>query len=141
MLSVWVAGLGSEVLAAGTVEIFLGEKRATLSLLPIREREYLPLDKTVKVLQGRYRELSGRRVEVMVEGISFLLREGIDKVSRDGREQISLSAPILFVRGEWAVPMDLFSIFLRSKYGDKVWWDKEGRRVRVGQTSYSVIRL
>jgi len=141
LLFLFVAVLACDSPAAGTIEVFMGEKKTIIPLVPVMEREYLPLDHTLKIIQAKYQELPGRRVKVLLEGIPFLLREGLAKVSREGTENISLSAPVLIFRGEWAIPMDLFSFLLKIRYGDKVWWDKEGRRVRVGQTACSFISL
>jgi N-acetylmuramoyl-L-alanine amidase len=70
----------------------------------------------------------------------LLLREGSSKAHFPD-EEISLSASPLLLKSGWVIPVDLFSLLLKRRYGDKVWWDREGRRVRVGQNAYSVVGL
>lgn len=136
-----IIALASESSASGAIEVFQGEKRVVISSIPVRDRQYLPLDQILQVLQAKCQDLPGKRVRIVLGGASFVLSEGVPKVRAEGGENISLSASPAHLKPGWAIPIDLFSYLLKKKYGEKIWWDRDGRRVRVGQTPASVIGL
>lgn len=137
----FVLFLTSQSSASESLQVLTGERKLEIPLLSIAGGRYLPLDQVNKVTGARSQDLPGKRIQVLIGRVPFILTEGSAKVIW-GKEEVTLSSAPLLLNAGWAIPFELFSFFLQRKYGDFVWWDKEeGRWVRVGQVDYSVRHL
>ena len=132
--------LASQSSASESLQVLMGERKLEIPLLFVAGCRYLALDQVNKVTGARCQDLPVKRIQVLIGGVPFILKEGSARVIW-GKEETTLSSAPLFLDSGWAIPFDLFSFFLQSKYGDCVWWDKEGQWVRVGQVDYSVRNL
>jgi N-acetylmuramoyl-L-alanine amidase len=140
LVFLFVLLLASQSSASETLQVLMGERKLGIPLLSIAGCQYLPLDQVNQITGGRCQNLPGNRIQVLIGSTPFILKDGSARVVC-GKEKTTLSCAPLFLNSGWAIPFDLFSFFLQRKYGDCVWWDKEGRWVRVGQVGYSIRHL